>query len=206
MSDVTWVEIFVEEQSMAQALHVLVPKIRPDLEARFQVHAFQGVDDMLEKLPDRLRGYAGWIPEDWRIVVVRDEDRNDCAKLKGQIEKMARDAGLVPKSGKRRGSRFQLLTRIAVEELEAWLLGDVPALVATYDRFPSTLNNQKSYRDVDAIKGGTWEALERALQKAGHFLGGLPKIQVAREVAANMNPDRNSSKSFQVFRDGLRSL
>jgi hypothetical protein len=206
MSDVAWVEIFVEESSMEQAIRVLVPKIRPDLEARFQVHAFQGVEDMLGKLPDRLRGYAGWIPEDWRIVVVRDEDRKDCVRLKAQIEKIARDAGLVPKGARRGDVVGQVLTRIAVEELEAWLLGDVPALARTYDRIPATLGNQKSYRDVDAIKGGTWEALERALQNAGHFLGGLPKIQVAREVAENMDPDRNSSRSFQVFRDGLRSL
>jgi hypothetical protein len=200
------VEIFVEEPSMEQALRVLVPKIRPDLDARFQVHAFEGVDDMLDKLPNRLRGYAGWIPKDWRIVVVRDEDRKDCVKLKAQIEKMALKAGLVPKKAGRGGARFQVLTRIAVEELEAWLLGDVPALVRTYEGLSPTLGNRRGYRDVDAIPGGTWEALERALQKAGHFLGGLPKIQVAREVAANMDPDQNRSKSFQVFRDGIRAL
>jgi hypothetical protein len=93
-----------------------------------------------------------------------------------------------------------------VEELEAWFFGDVPALVLTYPGVPSTLANQRGYRDTDAIKGGTWEALERVLQSAGHFQGGLPKIQVAREVGANMDPDRNASKSFQVFRDSIRSL
>lgn len=188
---------------MEHALRALVPKIRPDLNDRFQVHAFDGVDDMLHKLPDRLRGYAGWLPADWRIVVVRDEDRNKCVALKAEIEEIARRAGLVPKprSGK---VPFQILTRIAIEELEAWLLGDVPALTATYPRVPSSLGRQRLFRDVDAIRGGTWEALERVLQKAGHFLGGLPKVQVAREVAATMDPDRNTSKSFQAFRDGLR--
>lgn len=206
MSDLAWVEIFVEEPSMEQALRVLVPTIRPDLEGRFQVHAFEGVGDVLAKLPDRFRGYSGWIPDDWRIVVVRDEDREDCVKLKAEIEDIARNAGLVPRSKGRAGARFHVLTRIAVEELEAWLLGDVPALVATYDRVPATLGSQKRFRDVDAIKGGTWEALEQVLQNAGHFRGGLPKMRVAREVAAHMDPDRNTSKSFQVFRDGLRGL
>jgi hypothetical protein len=117
---------------------------------------------------------------------------------------MAQDAGLVPRRPKK--ASFHVLTRIAVEELEAWLLGDVPALVTTYPGISPTLGNHKRYRDPDGIKGGTWEALEAALQKAGHFLGGLPKIQVAREVAANMDPDRNGSRSFQVFRDGLRAL
>ncbi len=204
MSEVTWVEFFVEEPSMEQALLTLVPRIRPGLD--FQVHAFQGVDDMLGKLPERFRGYIGWIPDDWRIVVIRDEDRKDCVKLKAQIEKIAVDAGLTIKSRARPNAPFQVLTRIAVEELEAWLLGDVAALIATYPGVSPTLANQKTYRDVDKIKGGTWEALERALGRAGYFLGGLPKIQVAREISANMDPDRNSSKSFQVFRDGLRSL
>ena len=204
MSEVKWVEFFVEEPSMEQALLTLVPMIRPGLD--FQVHAFQGVDDMLDKLPARFRGYIGWIPADFRIVVVRDEDRKDCSEIKAQIQKIATEAGLSIKSKSKPNAPFQVLTRIAVEELEAWLLGDVPALMATYPGVSPTLANQKTYRDVDHIKGGTWEALERALQKAGYFHGGLPKIQVAREISANMDPDRNSSKSFQVFRDGLRSL
>jgi Domain of unknown function (DUF4276) len=205
MSPIAWVEIFVEEPSMESALQTLIPKIRPDLSECFQIHAFEGVDDMLQKLPDRLRGYAGWLPTDWRIVIVRDEDRKNCEKLKAEIEKMTRTAGLVPKPNAKE-TAFNVLTRIAVEELEAWFLGDIPALAATYARIPSTLGSKQGFRDVDAVRGGTWEALERVLQKAGHFLGGLPKIQVAREVAAHMNPDRNTSSSFKAFRDGLRML
>jgi hypothetical protein len=204
MSDIAFVEFFVEERSMEAALRELVPKIRPELE--FQVHAFEGVNDLLDKLPVRLKGYAGWIPDDWRIVVVRDEDRKPCGPLKSEIEGIASRAGLSPKNKKNASSHFHVLTRIAVEELEAWFFGDVPALVLTYPGVPSTLANQRGYRDTDAIKGGTWEALERVLQSAGHFQGGLPKIQVAREVGANMDPDRNASKSFQVFRDSIRSL
>ncbi len=206
MNSVAWVEVFVEEPSMEHALRVLIPKIRPDLSESFQVHAFDGVTDMLAKLPTRLQGYAGWMPPDWRIVIVRDEDRKDCGQLKSELVQIARRAGLAPKPKGRRTRDFQVLTRIAVEELEAWLLGDVPALVATYNGVPSTLGNQRAFRDPDAVRGGTWEALERVLQHAGHFLGGLPKIQVAREVAANMDPERNASKSFQAFRDGLRAL
>lgn len=206
MSRISWVEVFVEEPSMEHALRALLPKIRPDLCDRFQVHAFDGVDDMLKKLPDRFLGYAGWIPADWRILVVRDEDRRNCATLKADIENIARRAGLVPKPQVARAAGFNVLTRIAIEELEAWLLGDVAALAATYPGVPPTLGNQRPFRNVDAVGGGTWEALERVLQKAGHFLGGLPKIQVAREVAANMDPNRNTSRSFRVFCDGLRAL
>lgn len=204
MSDIAWVEFFVEEPSMEAALRVLVPKIRPGLD--FQIHAFAGIQDMLSKLPARFRGYAGWLPADWRVVVVRDEDRKDCRELKVEIEQIATKAGLVPKGKKNKSGQFHVLTRIAVEELEAWLLGDVPALAEAYPGVPASLASRRPFRDVDGIKGGTWEALERVLQEGGHFLGGLPKIQVARQVAMKMSPERNTSRSFQSFRSGLLGL
>ena len=63
--------------------------------------------------------------------------------------------------------------------------------------------SQAKYRDPDAITGGTWEALERLLQKAGYFKTGLRKIEAARSIAAHMDPTRNTSQSFQVFRSAL---
>jgi hypothetical protein len=200
---IAFIEFFVEEPSAEAFLSAVVPKIVPAIP--FDVHAYQGVDDMLAKLPRRLRGYHAWLPDDHRIVVLRDEDRRDCRKVKRVIEAMATAAGL---SVKRRGraASFQVLTRVAVEELEAWLLGDVAALADAYPGVPPTLASQRAYRDADAIAGGTWEALERVLQRAGHFKGGLPKVQVAREVGQRMDPDRNTSQSFRTFRDGLRAL
>jgi hypothetical protein len=108
--------------SSEHALRVLIPKILPDLRDCFQIHAFDGVPDMLAKLPDRLRGYAGWMPPDWRIVIVRDEDREDCGQLESELVQIVRQAGLSPKPKGRCPRDFQVLTRIAVEELEAWLL------------------------------------------------------------------------------------
>lgn len=87
---------------------------------------------------------------------------------------IAVDAGLTVKSRARPNAPFQVLTRIAVEELEAWLLGDVPALLITYPGVSPTLANQKTYRDVDKIKGGTWEALERALGRTGYAASRAP--------------------------------
>jgi hypothetical protein len=198
---ISWVEFFVEERSMAAALEVLVPKIRSDF--GFQIHAYSGVSDMLAKLPSRLRGVATYIKPDYRVVVVRDADRKDCTKLKAEIEAIARAAGLLPKGKKK---PFQVLTRIAIEELEAWWFGDVPALAAAYPGVPVTLGSQRGFRDPDAIKGGTWEALERVLQAAGHARGGLPKTAVARALAERIDVARNTSKSFQAFREGLLSL
>ncbi len=56
------------------------------------------------------------------------------------------------------------------------------------------------------MAGGTWESLERVLQKAGYHAGGLSKLKAAREISIHMDPVRNRSRSFQVFRDGLLKL
>jgi hypothetical protein len=90
-----------------------------------------------------------------------------------------------------------------VEELEAWFFGDVEAICQAYPKVSANLANQQPYRDPDAIKGGTWEALERVLQKAGYHPGGLEKYKASSEISQYMNPKSNRSKSFQVFYHGL---
>jgi hypothetical protein len=66
-------ELLVEEPSMEAFLRALLPRMLPAGHT-FEVHPFQGKDDLLGKLKARLRGYAQWLPEDWRIVVVVDRD------------------------------------------------------------------------------------------------------------------------------------
>jgi len=95
---------------------------------------------------------------------------------------------------------------LAIEELEAWFFADIEALNAAYPRVSPTFGQRAKYRNPDAITGGTWEALERLLQRLNHFPEGLPKITVAREVSEHMDPTRNCSRSFQVFRQGLMDL
>lgn len=104
------------------------------------------------------------------------------------------------------GSPPVVATRIAVEELEAWFLGDVDALRDVYPRLPATLPHRQAFRDPDAINGGCWEASERLLQKHGYHPAGLPKIDVADQVARRMNISSNRSSSFVQFRDGVRRL
>ncbi len=69
---------------------------------------------------------------------------------------------------------------------------------------PETVPQKAGYRDPDAIRGGTWEQLERILQRAGYFRSGLRKNELARAVSAHMQPERNTSKSFQAFRSALQ--
>lgn len=84
-------EFLVEELSTEAALSNLVPNIL-EAEHPFAIHPFQGKPDLLANLPARLQAYRTWLPKDWRIVVLIDEDREDCKALKGQLEKAAKQA------------------------------------------------------------------------------------------------------------------
>lgn len=199
------VELLVEDQSTEAALSLLLPMILGD-RATWCIHAHRGKRDLIEKLPNRLRGYAAWLPDDYSIVVLVDGDGADCLILKSHLDGAARDAGLTTRPVCKSYRRIQVLNRIAIEELEAWFFGDVTALCAAFPGIPESLGRRAPYRNPDAIGGGTWEALERELQKAGYYRTGLAKIEASRSIARHMDPNRNRSRSFQHFRDGLRLL
>lgn len=189
--------VFVEEYSMEAALDKLLPKLLGDVE--FQIIRFQCKDDLLKNAPDRLKGYAAWLPEHWRILVLVDRDDDDCGQLKARLERMATDADLLTKTNTGHGQRFQVVNRIAIEELEAWFFGDWAAVQAAYPKVPATVPQKTGFRDPDAIAGGTWEAIERVFKKAGYFSSGLRKLELARSVAGHMAIQRNCSRSFQAF-------
>lgn len=199
------VEFLVEEPSIEAALGNLLPKMLPP-RIETAIHNFHDKINLLAKLPARLKGYSKWLPPDWRIVVLIDEDRQKCETLKSKLENAASEANLITKSAALDRHRFQVLNRIVIEELEAWFFGDVEALVKAYPRVPATLAEKEKYRDPDAINGGTWEVLERVLQREGYYPGGLPKIEVARNISRHMEPGRNRSKSFNHFMTGLQAL
>ena len=185
---------------MEAALKVLIPKILPG--QSFDIKPHQGKPDLLGKLRGRLLGYKRWIPAGYGLVVIVDEDRENCRRLKKRLETLARSAGFLTRS-RAKGSAFQLLNWIAIEELEAWFFGDVHALIGAYPGVPATLGNKRRFRDPDAIQGGTWEALEQVLQTAGYHRGGLNKIEAARTIAPHMLPERNRSGSFQGLLEAL---
>lgn len=196
------VELLVEEASMEAALRALFPALLGDI--GFEVHRFQGKNGLLQELPARLRGYAAWLPASWRIVVIVDRDDDPCEELKQQLDGVAREAGLaVRRPG---GAPWQVVNRLAIEELEAWFFGDWDAVRAAYPRVPATIPAKQPYRAPDAIRGGTCEAFERVLQQAGYFAGGLRKIEAAREVARHMAAARNRSPSFGKLREILVEL
>lgn len=199
---VTDVEILVEEPSMEAALRLIVPKIAGGLS--FQIYSYQCKHDLLDKLRARLRGYATWLPEDCRIMVVVDRDNDDCNDLKQRLDAAALEAGL--RTRRQGPPGVQVVNRLAIEELEAWFFGDWEAVRAAYPKVNPNIPAKRRYRDSDAVSGGTWEQLEKVLRQGGYFRTGLRKIEAARTIAQHMDPQRNRSTSFQVFRNALREM
>jgi hypothetical protein len=197
------VEVLVEEPSMGEVLRELLPRLLGPVS--FQIHVFLCKPDLIKRLPERLLGYARWMPATWALLVVVDRDRDDCFELKKNLERAASEAGFI-KGFEAIGTGRAVVNRIAVEELEAWYFGDWNAVRTAYPRVPPTLPNKRKYRDPDAIAGGTWEAFERELQRAGYYRGGIPKLQVARAIAPHLTPECNASHSFQVFLRAVRAL
>ena len=121
--------------------------------------------------------YARWLPDDWRILVLVDRDRDDCRALKNELEETAQRAGLRTVS---RNARWQVANRIVIEELEAWYFGDWQAVQGAYPKVSPRIPNRRGYRDPDGI-ADTWEAF----------------------VAQHMDPAVNRSGSFSVFHHTL---
>ncbi len=196
--------LLVEEPSMEAFLHALLPRLMP-VRRTFEIHPFQGKDDLMAKLEARLRAYAQWLPSDWRLLVIVDRDDEDCKVLKSRMEAIGNRAGLLSRTRATAAGQhdWQVANRIAIEELEAWYFGDWTAVQSVYPKLPDGVPRSRGFRDPDAIAGGTWEAFERVLQRHGYFKAGLAKIEAARAIGRHIEPGRSHSPSFHAFHTAL---
>ncbi|MCX7726142.1 MAG: DUF4276 family protein [Chitinispirillaceae bacterium] len=191
-----FLEFLVEEISMETFLRVFLE--RNLSHHNFQIHSFQGKKDLLGKLSNLLKGYVKWLPENYRLIVIVDQDGDDCKKLKKVLEDKAKEAGLITKSN-HRGQKWQIVNRIVVEELESWYFGDWNAVCKAYPRVSKNIISKKEYRNPDNIKGGVKEAFKKVMNKYGYFKNGLRQKEIASNIAQYIDPKQNSSHSFNIF-------
>ncbi|WP_302480052.1 DUF4276 family protein [Sphingomonas bacterium] len=200
------IHIHVEEPSMESFLKTLLPR-HIDPRILFRSIDYGSKQQLLSRLPARMMGYAR-IPIDHRplSLVLVDRDDDDCMSLKQRLNDACVAAGLRTRAATETGA-LDVVNRIVVEELEAWFFGDATALDKEWSGAGRVIA-KAGFRDPDAIRGGTHEALLRELQRAGHLRGltRLPKIDTARSMGALIDPGRNTSCSFQHFWTGLHSL
>ena len=212
-------DILVEDQSGKKLLDILAPKIVGNSHT-FKVTDYKGLGRipknltaapgagnrlLLDNLFKRLRGYgnthAGY-PENYpaAVIVVCDLD-NKCLKaFRQQLDGILNDCNPKPLA------RFC----IAIEEGEAWLLGDIPAIKSAYPRAKDQA--LKAYENDSVC--GTWECLAnavypgggKALSKEGWQGVGREKAIWAEKIAPRMDVESNKSPSFHYFKDTLRRL
>ena len=208
-------EILVEDQSGKKALDILVPKII-GVEHTCEVHAYKGlgcipknmntaVDAskrmLLNNLPRLLKGYGkSWTNYPAAVFVVCDLDDKCLKTFRQELYAVLNACHPRPET------RFC----IAVEEGEAWLLGDISAIKAAYPKAKDGI--LKEYAN-DSICG-TWEYLADALYKGGSAalsargrqVVGAEKSQWAEKITPHMNVANNVSPSFVYLRQKLLAL
>ena len=211
-------EVLVEDQSGNIALEHILGKILGEnyTEHSWQIHAYKGmgripgglrgVTDpkariLLDRLPTILRGYGKSLHLESSVVVVLvDADDRDCMVFKQELIEVLEACNPQPRT----------LFRIAVEEIEAWLLGDRVAVMSAYPNAKDAVLNGYVQDSVC----GTWEVLADAvhpggsspLKKLGYPETGIAKCEWAGNIAPYLDVNSNRSKSFQVFRDGVKRL
>ena len=210
-------QILVEDISGKEMLDVLVPKIIDKGSGNtFDVKAYKGVGRipkglksasdagkriLLDQLPRLLRGYGKTYNNySAAVIVVCDLDDRCLKAFRREL------LGLLDSCVPKPDTRFC----VAIEEGEAWLLGDIPAIKKAY---PSAKDNVlRSYKNDSVC--GTWEYLADALMRGGaqslkikgYQIIGREKIIWARRITPYMNVDCNKSPSFAYFRETFLKL
>jgi hypothetical protein len=196
-------EFLVEDQSCKKAMTVLIPQILGDSHT-FRIHAYRGIGHLpkdlrpksgadkrilLDQLPRILRGYGKSSPQSY-IVVICDLDDKNKAQFLADLNGILKACDPTP------NAHFCL----AVEELEAWYLGDSNAVSSAYPNVKSALLS--TY--VNDSICGTWERLadaifkggSSALKKLGWQAVGREKSKWATDICPHMDVSNNLSPSF----------
>jgi len=213
-------EILVEDISGKTALEILIPKIISTEQHTFNIHSYKGIGHKVPKylkstsdakkrillhlLPKIVQGWGKTLSDypdySFVLIVICDLDNRCLSTFRREL------LDLVDKCNPKPKTQFC----IAIEEGEAWYLGDLAAVREAYPRAKESV--LKGYTN-DSICG-TWEKLADAvfsggkqkLSKQGWQAIGLEKTNWANNIPPLMEVDNNLSPSFCYFRDKLRGL
>ena len=210
------IEVLVEDSSGARLIETLLPKVIGAIGAphTWRIHPYKGIGHLptgltaagdpakralLDQLPRLLAGY-GKTPGIDAVVVIVDSDKRDCKVFLRELQELLQKCRSAPNT----------MFRLAIEEIEAWYLGDQPALLAAYPRARKEVLARYQHDTVC----DTWELLADAVYKggsaavrsAGWPLPGQIKHEWAQQIGSRMNVEQNLSPSFCKLRDGLRRL
>lgn len=153
-------------------------------------------EGLLDQLPAKLRAYGRSLnPATDRVLVLVDADDDPCLELKQRLLDVLE--GCDP--------RPVVLFRLAIEETEAFYLGDPQAIRRAFPQARARLRRRMASYEQDSICG-TWELFQRVI--------GNPiedKVEWAERIAPHLGivwqgVNANRSPSFRQLCEGLLRL
>ncbi len=204
-------QFLIEDQSGEKLIRILMDKIvATNTDVTYDCKSFGGIGylpksgsakdiktgKLLNDLPMNLRAFSRKLQGmPAAIFVVLDNDTRNPEEFRQQLERVAQHNMIVTDH----------VFCLAIEEMEAWLLGDEAAILTAYPK--ASLRHLHAYQQ-DGICG-TWEVLADVVYPGGYKrmkkdccayaqIGKL-KSEWAQRIGEHMELHRNVSPSFQQF-------
>lgn len=212
-----FVQFLIEDQSGEKLIDAVMSKYKlekPDSIIDYQIKTYKGIGGfqkgpsakniksvhLLTELPKRMRAFNNELKytKDASLFIVLDNDTRNTHIFKKQLFEVAENNHI----------SIDHVFCIAIEEMEAWLLGDRQAIKNAYPKLHDRIDAKHSNYSQDSICG-TWEILADMLTKKG--LSGFRKFnQTAMEIGKcksewaetigkHLNIRGNISPSFNYF-------
>lgn len=193
-------EILLEEDSIKPVLDHILSKLAPDESSlTWKPHVYHGKKKLLKMLPKLLKGYSNWIlrPENEHIhiLIVVDQDQDDCIELKNRILELCREFKLLNRTK----------VRIPVIMLESWYLGDPDALEKAFPKLKrQRIGTGSRYADPESRPDPARD-LDREMKEVG-YKHGYQKLAHAVEIAEHMEIRLNRAHSFNVTVEAIEEF
>ncbi|MDJ0835327.1 MAG: DUF4276 family protein [Acidobacteriota bacterium] len=186
-----WLPRFIPQHTFQIIPHQGKGKLPRDLNAPSKSH-HRG---LLDQLPMKLRAFGKTLdPEVARVLVLVDQDHDDCRELKQRIQAALGQTNPAPMT----------MIRIATRETEAFYMGEKKAM---RQAFPA-MNGRKldRYHASKEPEAGTWELFAEIIGD-----GSEDKVAWARAMASAVSsekpvPKANRSASFRQLCKAILQL
>jgi len=181
---------------MKSLLQVLLAKICDD-GCHFQIYDLKGKTNLFKLLPIRLASLK--LEEKDRVLILMDNDSKECKVSKARLENIVSQAGIRTKT-QYPNEGFKAITRLVIQSLEAWFLGDPEALRSAYPDL-GTFEDKEKFRNPESLQKPD-EALDQLLAEKRIRDG---KVKRADKIAPffNLDPDQNRCPSYKSFIQAL---